>query len=235
MKPLCLIPGGSRTRQNYKEMHFNKVLHILTLNKFHGSTRKFSSIKDVKGHFKNKETYIMSQWVVDFPTHSTLTYDEVSSLSSRSKDVNKWFSKASEEFNLYKEAPSWFLAAGKDPSDWSRDIQDKYAMVKEMNREYSQGVNKISSDARNKMDILDKTHKEKLVRVLSETPELVFELMNSQMLPFETHLKAFEFSSKEEAKNFIAKELAIFKENKYRGFLSGDMSSTELVEILFEK
>jgi hypothetical protein len=216
-------------------MYFKSILIITTVNKLHGSPRKFSSNKDVKGHFKNKETYIMSKWVVDFPTHSTLTYAEVSSLSSRSKDINSWFSKASAEFNLYKEAPDWFLASGKNPSDWSRDIQDKYIVLKEMNREYSQKVNEISLNARSKMDLLDKTHKEKLVQVLSETPELVFELMNSQMLPFETHLKAFEYSSKEEAKVFIAKELAIFKENKYRGFLSGDMSSTELVETLFEK
>jgi hypothetical protein len=55
------------------------------------------------------------------------------------------------------------------------------------------------------------------------------------MLPFETHLKAFEYSSKEEAKQFITKELAIFKENKYKDFLSGRLTSTELVELLFEK
>jgi hypothetical protein len=177
----------------------------------------------------------MSKWVVDFPTHSTLSYEEVSSLSSRSRDISKWFSKASEEFILYKEAPDWFLAAGKSPSDWSRDIQDKYVTIKELNREYSQKVNEISADARKRMDLLDSKHRDRLVHVLSETPELVFELMNSQMLPFETHLKAFEFSSKEEAKAFISNELVIFKENKYRDFLSGDLSSTELVEILFEK
>jgi hypothetical protein len=196
---------------------------------------KFSTKVDLKGNFKNKETYIMSKWVVDFPTHSSLSYEEVSSLASRSRDISKWFSKASEEFILYKEAPEWFLAAGKSPSDWTRDIQSKYATIKELNREYSQKVNKISADARKQMDLLDDSHRQKLVQVLSETPELVFELINSQMLPFETHLKAFEFTSVEDAKEFISKELIIFKENKYRDFLSGDLSSSELVELLFEK
>jgi hypothetical protein len=85
------------------------------------------------------------------------------------------------------------------------------------------------------MDLLDVSHKEKLIKALSDTPELVFELMNSQMLPFETHLKAFEYESKEDAKKFIIKELSIFKENKYKDFLSGRLTSTELVELLFEK
>jgi hypothetical protein len=199
------------------------------------NVRWFSVNKDVRGNFESKEKYVMSKWVVDFPTHSTLSYKEVSSLSSRSKDINKWFVKAVEEFNLYKEAPSWFLASGKEASDWSQEIQEKYALIKEMNREYSKGINLISAKARKEMDLLDVSHKEKLVTALSNTPELVFELMNSQMLPFETHLKAFEYHSKEEAKRFIIKELAIFKENKYKDFLSGRLTSTELVELLFEK
>jgi hypothetical protein len=230
-----LFPAGV---ERVKQMIWKKKRNILfysILNLSQTRSHGFSTNIDLKENFKDKETYIMSKWVVDFPTHATLSYDEVSSLSSRSRDIGKWFLRTSNEFNLYKEAPSWFLAAGRDASEWSRDIQDKYATVKELNREYSRKINEISSESRKKMDALDTLHKEKLVQVLSETPELVFELINSQMLPFETHLRAFEYTSKEEAKKFIDNELRIFKERKYRDFLSGDVSSTELVDMLFAK
>lgn len=185
--------------------------------------------------FKNKETYIMSKWCEDFPTHSGLTYSEVSSLSSRSRDISKWFSKASEEFVLYKEAPSWFLGSGAKASDWTSEIQDKYKYVKKLNLEYVKQVNQISNESRKKLVDLDSNHRQKLTALLSETPELVFELMNSQMLPFETHLKAFEYKSKEEAKAFISSELEIFKVNKYQDFINGTITSTDLVNLLFEK
>lgn len=214
--------------QKYEERYF-----ILNSTAFRGM-RRFSSL-DNKDSFKNKETYIMSRWVVDFPTHSELTYEDVSSLSSRSRDIGKWFKKTSEEFILFKEAPDWFLASGRKASDWTQEIQDKFAIVKNLNREFAAKTNEISKEAKAKMDLLNSTHKDKLVSVLGEAPELVFELINSQMLPFETHLKAFEFTSKEEAQSFISSELTKFKERKYREFLSGELSSSELVNLLFEK
>lgn len=177
----------------------------------------------------------MLKWSADFPTHSTLTYEEVSSLSSRSRDIGVWFKKASEEFILYKEAPEWFLASGKEANEWTLEIQTKFAYLKILNREYTESVNAISKKAKKDMEDLDSKHKDKLISVLREVPELVFELINSQMLPFETHLKAFEFSSKDEAKAFISKETLLFKQRKYEEFLSGELSVTDLINLLFVK
>lgn len=211
-----------------------KKSNVMVISATFRDKKWFSNLND-KESFKDKETYILSCWSVDFPTHSSLSYDEISSLSSRSRDIGNWFKKKTEEFILFREAPEWFLAAGKDASDWSQEIQEKYAIVKNLNKQFASETNKISIEARKKMDALNENHKDKLVSVLGEAPELVFQLFNSQMLPFEIHLKAFEFKTKEDAKAFIDKELLIFKEKKYRSYISGELSTSDLVDLLFEK
>lgn len=196
------------------------------------SKRDISNSLDI---FSSKETYVKHKWDSDFPTHSSLSYDDIASLSSRSRDIGTWYKKISDEYVLYKEAPEWFLDSNKDASEWTKEIQDKYVLVKIANKEYTDDINKISLKAKTDMARKQVEHKEKLIDLLSDTPELVLELINSQMLPIETHLKAFEFKSKEEAKNFITNEVKIFKTNTYEKYLNGDLSSQQLVEILFEK
>jgi hypothetical protein len=152
-----------------------------------------------------------------------------------SRDIGLWFKNKVSEFILYKEAPEWFLAAGKDASDWTSEVQENFRLLKTMNKEYSDQVNIISNKAKLEMAKLDERHKDRLVSVLETTPELVFELFNSQMLPLEIHLKAFEYNTKEEAKSFMSKELLKFKENKFREFSEGEISLSDLIGMLFEK
>lgn len=185
--------------------------------------------------FSNKETYILSKWQTDFPSHTTLTYDEISSLSSRSRDISLWFKEANDEFVLYREAPTWFLGAGKEAKDWNEMIQEKYAFIKDLNRKHTASINKVSLDAKKKMEDLESQHKAKLIEELSSTPDLVFSLFNSQMLPFEIHLKSFEYTTKEEAKEFITKQTEEFKIETYQKYLRGDLSTTDLVAMLFAK
>jgi hypothetical protein len=55
------------------------------------------------------------------------------------------------------------------------------------------------------------------------------------MLPFEIHVKAYEFSSKDEAKAFIQQELLIYKQRLYSDFISGNLNANDLVNILLVK
>jgi hypothetical protein len=198
--------------------------------------RKFSQ-KDTSHHdmFSSKESYILAKWKSDFPTYETLSYKDISNLSSRSRDIGIWFQKASEEFNLYKEAPDWFLNADKDASDWTKEVQDKYAYIKSLNKEYNVEINKISLESKRRMKELEVKHRTRLINELKDNPELVIELINSTMLPFEIHVKSYEFNTKDEARDFISNELRIFKERTYRKFVSGEMSKDELVDLLFVK
>ena len=195
----------------------------------------FSTVSHGVDIFENKKVYIKHKWDADFPSHSMLTYDEISKLASRSRDVGNWFSRVTDEFILYKEAPDWFLAGGKEASDWTSEIQDKYKLLKIMNKEYAEGMNLISMKSRKEMDVLNENHKQKIINTLEKTPELVFELMNTQMLPLETHIKVFEFDDKDEASKYLSDSLAQFKINKFKEFQSGELTSTELINLLFEK
>lgn len=185
--------------------------------------------------FSSKEAYIMSKWQVDFPSHATLSYKDVSGLSSRSRDIGLWFKEASDEFNLYKTAPEWFIAAGKDMSSWTEEVQSKYVYIKELNREISSEMNRISLEAKKKMRDIEDKHKDRLISELRNTPELVIELINSTMLPYEVHIQSFEFNTKEEASNFISEELRKFKLNTYCRYLEGKLSADDLINMLFAK
>lgn len=65
--------------------------------------RNFSSNDVVVDIFSNKQVYIKSCWDSDFTTHSKLTYNEISKLASRSRDIGAWFKTKTEDFILYKE------------------------------------------------------------------------------------------------------------------------------------
>lgn len=218
-------------------IQIKRVNYSLTPNvPFYTLVRNFSQKENNStAMFSSKETYIKSKWSVDFPTYDSLDYKDIAGLASRSRDIGIWFKQASDEFNLYKEAPGWFLNADKDASDWTQEVQNKYAYIKQLNKEHGSTINKISLAAKKQLKDAEAEHKRKLINELRDTPELVIELINSTMLPLETHIKSFEYSTKEEASEFIYKELLLYKERVYRKFISGELTIDELINILFVK
>jgi len=185
--------------------------------------------------FSSKEVYILSKWKEDFPLHSSLNYSDITGLSSRSRDISQWFKQASDEFSLYKEAPDWFIEATTEHAGWTKDIQDRYKFVRLVQLEHTKRFNEISLEAKRKMEDAEVKYKAELTQQLKDSPELIVHMYNSSILPFETHVKAYEFETKDEAKEFIQKELVIFKKNAYQDYMNGHKKISDLLNLLFVK
>jgi hypothetical protein len=190
---------------------------------------------DVDMKTSQKASYIMKEWCATFPLHTDLSFKDVSNLASRSRDIGNWYKEVSEEYTRFSKAPAWFLNTGKTPNDWSDEVQNKFLEIKELSRESSIRLNKISLTAKKDMARENDEHRERMIKLIHQTPEVAFQIMTTSILPIETHMKVFEFSSKDEAKEYLEKSLQDYRERMYSKFQNGELSVDDLINILFVK
>jgi hypothetical protein len=107
--------------------------------------------------------------------------------------------------------------------------------LKDLIKNSSLEKNKLSLELKARISNIDDELRARLRKELVETPELVLELITPQSLPLETHLKAMEYSTKEDAKAFIKREHLMYKKKLHSDYLKGKLTSTELVELMFKK
>jgi hypothetical protein len=207
-------------------------MESMYLSRIYG-IKKFSTSSD--DIFSSKEYYVITKWKEDFPSHSSFSYTKIANLSSKSREIGKWFKETVNDFNLYREAPDWYMEATDNASGWSKEVQARYAHIKKIQLDHTKRINKISKEAKDKMSEAESELKSKLISELRDQPELVIQLMNSSMLPFEVHVKAYEFETKDESKNYINNELLALKKRTYLDFISGSLSTDDLINVLFVK
>jgi len=222
-------------------IQFNPKLlgaHITELrrNRVHVPRKRFINTSEKNDVTQSqKEIFILKEWQVTYPTHSELTFKEVSELASRSRDIGNWYSKVSDEYQRFCEAPQWFLDSDRDPVEWSDEVQQQFLWIKALSREHSSELTRISKESRIKMDNLEKAHRDHLVSLIKQTPEVGIKLMTTAILPIEVHFKVFTFNSKEEAKEFLQTSLLSYQQRIYQKYLTGEFTVDDLINLLFEK
>lgn len=216
-----------------KPFMFTNLRQVSSNEKDVVNSVSISEVSDVK--MRTKESYIVDQWKADFPSYNELSYEDISSLSSRSKDVGSWFKRKSLEYSTYHTAPDWFLDSGRDISSWTTEVQSAYLGYKTATSEHNKKVNKLQLEFKKQMEDMTILHKEHLVSIIKHNPEVAFEMFNSQMLPLEVHIAAMKFTTKDEAKDYVAKALHSYKVDCYKRYCNKTLSLDGLIELLTEK
>jgi hypothetical protein len=197
---------------------------------------RFSSTSSTSDfHETDKQKFVMMKWATDFPTYKELNYKDITGLASRSNTVSEWYSSVTDEYAKLSETPEWYLDTGGSVSDWDNTLKAKSLFLKDLIKNSSLEKNKLSLELKARISNIDDELRARLRKELVETPELVLELITPQSLPLETHLKAMEYSTKEDAKAFIKREHLMYKKKLHSDYLKGKLTSTELVELMFKK
>jgi hypothetical protein len=196
--------------------------------------RNLSNVKD-ESNESSKEKFIMLAWVRDFPAQSNLSYQDVSSLASRSNNIGNWFSKVNEEFIAFITSPEWVKDEDTLLYDWTPEVQDLLLEAKKMSADLSASKNRISKGAGVEMELANRNYRDGLIKLFEGHPELIINFYSTNMLSNEVHFKALEYSTKEEAKEFLRKELVNFQHEKLKEFKSGNLTTTDLIDLLHIK
>jgi hypothetical protein len=222
MSRIYLVPWRSRSHQikmiktNKKQFGFNILVtatrpSIISMGIVAPIQKKRYFSTDVT-KVMDKQSFILTCWEIDFPNHADLSYDKIASLASRSAKIGVWFREKGEEFVQINDAPTWFTDAAEDAKDWNREFRQKLDSAKLLSKKLASDSNDIAKKSKVLLKTANENYKNEMIALFKAHPELLIHFVSSQILPFETHIKAMEFESELDSKQFIADELASKKD-----------------------
>jgi hypothetical protein len=182
-----------------------------------------------------KERFFLDAWITDFPMYSNIDYPTLANLASRSQKIGVWFENTKQAYILSLSKPAWFLDDICPGKEWSEEMTSKLLFVKGVHSARGPKLLEASLKLKKEMNKINSDIDLKIKEELKTCPELVLELFTISVLPIETHFKSLEFRSKEEAKEFLEAELLSYKVSLFKKFSSGDLSSDELINMLYSK
>jgi hypothetical protein len=194
-------------------------------------TRKFSTVNTQS----TKEQFFIDAWITDFPSYSHIDYPTLAGLASRSQKIGTWFEHTKQAYILSLSRPSWYEGDPSSSKEWSDEMTSKLLFVKGIHSSRGPQLLKVSLQLKKEMNRINSEIDNRIKDELKTCPELVIELFTVSILPIETHFKALEFHTKEEASEYLNKELHNFKVLTYRKFVSGELSADDLIGMLYSK
>jgi hypothetical protein len=203
-------------------------------HKYIGYTSNTLKYHSTLGHNEDetKESFILRLWITDFPAYSELTYEKLILLSSQSNKIGKWMSEANIQYQNFIDTPKWIKMAEGSEFSWSQERRDKLIEAKKLASNLSLEKNRIALESRKKLLAANDNYRASLITLFKDEPYLIVEFFTNAMLPIETIVKSYEFKSQDEAKEYLAKELAKFKSTTFSRFNRGEISTQELLDIL---